>query len=68
MDIERAITELQIVTGVVTNDLEYLVYLLLKDGSYFNDKIEQDTLKSAKELITKPNLVVPSVKDWFSNL
>lgn len=68
MDIERAITELQIVTGVVTNDLEYLVYLLLKDGSYFNDKIEQDTLKSAKELITNPDLVVPSVKDWFSNL
>lgn len=68
MDIERAITELQIVTGVVTNDLDYLVYLLLKDGSYFSERVKQDTLKSARELITKPDLVVPSVKDWFSKL
>lgn len=59
------IAELQLITGVMADDVEYLVYSLLKDGSYFN-KIKQEGLhnehpqESSKEQST--------VADWFSKL
>lgn len=34
---ERILAELQMMTNVVTDDIDYLVYLVLKDGSYFDD-------------------------------
>lgn len=37
---ETLILELQLLTGVITNDLDYLVFLILKDGVYFDTKPE----------------------------
>lgn len=34
---ERILAELQMMTNIVTDDIDYLVYLVLKDGSYFDD-------------------------------
>lgn len=47
-------------TGVVTNDLSYLCYLILKDGCYFTSKEEEEEEASADQLL--------SFDDWFSNL
>lgn len=40
---KRIINELQLVTGVMTEDIQYLCFLLLKDGTYFNStKTEEE--------------------------
>lgn len=59
--------ELQLLTGVITDDINYMCYLLLKDGVYFNkDKnIEiDDTIE--KEKIAE--LSCESLDDYFNSL
>ena len=49
---KRIINELQLVTGVMTEDIQYLCFLLLKDGTYFNltktekEKAEEEIKRS----------------------
>lgn len=49
---KRIINELQLVTGVMTEDIQYLCFLLLKDGTYFNstktekEKAEEEVKRS----------------------
>lgn len=49
---KRIINELQLVTGVMTEDIQYLCFLLLKDGTYFNstktekEKVEEEIKRS----------------------
>jgi len=58
--------ELQMVTGVVSNDVDYLVYLLLKDGDYFKESAESKYVKpDAKDVEVQG---VQELADWFSNL
>lgn len=38
---ELLIQELQMLTGKITNDIDYLVYQLLKGGSYFDEQSEK---------------------------
>lgn len=56
-----AVGELQMLTGVMAEDIDYLVYLLIKDGSYFKEERKGPICKS----------VVPAVEDlneWFKKI
>ena len=64
---QMVLTELQMVTGVVTDDINYLMYLVLKDGSFF----QKETAGSSKFVLSTntPELSgVESLDDWFAKL
>lgn len=42
---KRIINELQLITGVMTDDVQYLCFLLLKDGTYFNSTKTEEEMK-----------------------
>jgi hypothetical protein len=54
--------ELRMLAGVVTEDMDYIGYLLLKDGSYFEEKEEPD--EKPKPVIE----AVESLENWFKNI
>lgn len=62
---ERIIAELQMLTNVVTNDIDYLVYLLLKDGVYFSDNVED---KFVQKGLTEFHNKVENFEEWFAAL
>lgn len=41
----RIVNELQLLTGVMTEDISYMCFLLLKDGTYFNNVKTQEEIK-----------------------
>lgn len=55
------VEELQMITGVMSDDLDYLVYRMLEGGCYF-----------AEERKEVPGMdcvsVVKDLKDWFESL
>ena len=53
--------ELQFITGKVTKDMEYLVYLLLKNKEEVKDEKEPEQLDV-------PYLDEKTIDDWFNNL
>ena len=53
--------ELSMVTGVINKDIDYLLYLLLKDGILFTEE-EEITEQTISEN------AVPTFSDWFDNL
>ena len=59
---ERILNELQMLTGVLSTDLDYLMYKLLQGGSYFED------LNKAVEKKEPFKYEVDSVDAWFSKL
>lgn len=58
----QLISELQMITGVVSDDISYLYYCLIKDGIHFKmvDEVKSMTFNS--------NIAVQDVNDWFANL
>lgn len=60
VSMEQFKLELSMLTGQSSNDLSYLYYLLVKDGTYF--KKEKEPLK-----VSSP-LTVESLEDWFNKL
>lgn len=53
--------ELQMLTGVVSDDLSYLYYCLIKGGSYFNEiKQKENTTSYVGEAIDS--------EEWFNSL
>lgn len=63
---ERILIELQMLTGTVSNDMEYLLSLLLKDRTVG----KKDSLGVSKYVETE-NVVVTEFKDmdvWFNSL
>lgn len=59
--LKLCIQELSMVTGVINKDIDYLLYLLLKDGILFTEEEE------ATEQTISEN-AVPTFSDWFDNL
>lgn len=60
-------TELQMITGVMTEDLDYLLYLVLKGGSFFNE----GNKVASKYVEPEENEKVEQVSDleaWFDQL
>lgn len=68
---KRILNELQLLTGVMTDDISYLCFLLLKDGTYFNktktDK-EKEEDKILNELESKQKSVQAMTFDDFLKL
>ena len=56
------IEELQMISGIMTDDLDYLVYLVLKGGCYFE--------KSRIERFLGVDMVptVEDLKNWFKGI
>lgn len=55
--------ELQMITGIISEDLDYIVYLLLKSGSYFQKQ------NSEKYVIPNESVsIIKNLDEWFANL
>lgn len=61
MKAEKILDELIMLTGKVSTDKNYLYYLLVKDGSYF-EKPKESNAESI------PDVTVNSLEDWFNSL
>ena len=59
--LKLCIQELSMITGVINKDIDYLLYLLLKDGILFTEE-EEVTEQTISEN------AVPTFSDWFDNL
>lgn len=58
--------EMQMLTGVVTNDYDYLVYLLLKgNDALFNEKIEESKYEDVAPVSVT---AIDMLDDWFKEL
>ena len=64
---QRVLNELQMITGVVTNDVEYEMYLLLKDGTFFKDMLQEQAEASKVEQPRKLQ-TPPTLEEWFNSL
>lgn len=65
---ERLKLELQMLTGVVADDMSYLVYLLLKDGDYFKEDRLKDVTIKEEEKEKQERLKAMSFDDFFNSL
>lgn len=65
---ERLKLELQMLTGVVTDDMSYFVYLLLKDGDYFKEDRLKDVTIKEEEKEKQERLKAMSFDDFFNSL
>ena len=62
---EKILLELQILTETITDDIDYMVFLLLKDGLYFKkDTIENNQKVDELESIN----IVQGYEEWFKTL
>lgn len=59
---DKILDELQILTGVVSNDFDYLIYKLLENGNFFNSEEPKQLLP---ELTTSK---YETLEDWFNKL
>ena len=58
--LQLCIQELSMITGVVNKDLDYLLYLLLKDGVTFNEEKQSEVIDNTNS--------VPTFSEWFDGL
>jgi cell pole-organizing protein PopZ len=63
MDIKSLKEEMQFITNTITDDLEYLLYLLLKDGL---DKDKPNIVES--DIKEEINLNSVFIENWFNSL
>lgn len=60
MDYKRIKEEMEFITGVISPDIDYLFYLLLKDNK---NNVEED-----KPVIEEDPYSDKNLEDWFSSL
>lgn len=65
---ERIKLELQMLTGVVTDDISYMCYLLLKDGLYFKKERDKELDIGKEEKKKVVELSCESFEDFFNSL
>lgn len=58
--LQLCIQELSMMTGVVNKDIDYLLYLLLKDGTLFEEE--------KKPYEENNDMAVSTFEDWFDKL
>ncbi|MCI9050346.1 MAG: hypothetical protein HFI05_00240 [Lachnospiraceae bacterium] len=62
---EKILLELQILTETITDDIDYMVFLLLKDGLYF----KQDTIENNQKVDELESInIVQGYEEWFKTL
>ena len=60
VSIEQLKEELSMLVGQSSNDLTYLYYLLVKEGTYFK--------KEPEPIVISSPLTVSTFEDWFNSL
>lgn len=60
---QSVVEELQMITGVVSEDMDYLVYCLLKGGEFFRQKKKGNMLQEIEGVEGVEDLV-----QWFNRL
>lgn len=58
--LQLCIQELSMITGVVNKDLDYLLYLVLKDGVTFKEEKQSEVIDNTNS--------VPTFSEWFDGL
>ena len=62
---EKILLELLILTETITDDIDYMVFLLLKDGLYF----KQDTIENNQKVDELESInIVQGYEEWFKTL
>ena len=62
---EKILLELQILTETITDDIDYMLFLLLKDGLYF----KQDTIENNQKVDELESInIVQGYEEWFKTL
>lgn len=56
--------ELKMISGIPTEDMDYIGFMLLKDGNFFDNKKEER--KEAEKVF--PIEGVPDLNTWFGEL
>lgn len=63
MDIKKVMEEMQFITGVVSNDADYLLYLLLKSK---NKEVEESSVVVVDD--KDSYFDEESLEDWFNSI
>lgn len=61
---ETLLKEMQMLTGVVTNDFEYLVYLLIRKDKNTDKEVSKPIKLQRPKNVTK----IESLDEWFNKL
>ncbi len=60
---QSVVEELQMITGIMSDDIDYLVYCLLKGGKFFQQEKRVGTLQEIDEVEG-----VEDLTEWFNRL
>lgn len=66
MQRDQVVLELQMLTGIVSNDLQYLYNQLVSSNK--PEKVEDSKPEFVNNIVNEEAVEEPSLDDWFSNL
>ena len=66
MQKEQVVLELQMLTGIMSNDMRYLFNQLVSSNK--PKKVEDSKPESVNNIVNEKAVEEPSLDDWFSNL
>lgn len=66
MNKAKLLGELQMLTGLLSNDYEYMLYMLLKDGSRFKEVVAESKFESSDSEVEMD--AVQCLDSWFNSL
>lgn len=66
MQKEQVVLELQMLTGVMSNDIQYLFNQLVSSNKL--EKVEDSKPEFVNNIVNEKAVEEPSLDDWFSNL
>lgn len=66
MQKEQVVLELQMLTGIMSNDMQYLFNQLVSSNKL--EKVEDSKPEFVNNIVNEKAVEEPSLDDWFSNL
>lgn len=66
MQKEQVVLELQMLTGIMSNDMQYLFNQLVSRNKL--EKVEDSKPEFVNNIVNEKAVEEPSLDDWFSNL
>lgn len=66
MQKEQVVLELQMLTGIMSNDVQYLFNQLVSSNK--SEKVEDSKPEFVNNIVNEKAVEEPSLDDWFSNL
>lgn len=68
MNSQQIRAELQMLTGVVTDDITYLTYLLLRDSKCYKEADKKTTMMNENQAVYDIGIDINTIEDWLSGL